>query len=119
MMKKLLFFRSSASSGGNNTQISPPAKEKRIDWEKPDKLDKSRSKKNVPENHTFGDTPTLRRSLSFSSGSFYDGWVGQMNCQDQSGSPRGGTNVQHKKSNHSSSRYAVYFLLAGCLDTIN
>nr|GMD01972.1 coiled-coil domain-containing protein 18-like [Ipomoea batatas] len=101
-MKKLFFFRSSASSGGSNTQISPPAKEKRIDGEKPDKPDKSRSKKKVPENHTFGDTPTLRRSLSFSSGSFYDGWVGQMNCQDQSGSPHGDANI--KKSNRSSSR---------------
>ncbi|CAH9091359.1 unnamed protein product [Cuscuta epithymum] len=106
-MKKLFFFRSSALDGVNNTQISQQAKEKNVDRENTSILDKTRSKKKVIETHSSNDKPTLRRSLSFSSGSLYDGWAGQTNCQDESRSPCGGNNGQPKKSNRNSSRRAL------------
>ncbi|VFQ62890.1 unnamed protein product [Cuscuta campestris] len=106
-MKKLFFFKSSAPSGANSTQISPQAKEKQVDRETPGTLDKTKTKKKVSENHSLGDRPSLGRSLSFSSGSLYDGWGVQMDSQDQSRSPCGGNNAHPKKSNRNSSRRAL------------
>lgn len=102
-MKKLFFFKSTASIGGNN--LSPPSKDKQCYWEKPaDIFEKSRSKKKILEDQNSGATPTLRRSLSFSSGSLNDGVVAQRNLLDGSGSPCRGNNVQLRKSGRRSAR---------------
>ncbi|VFQ99370.1 unnamed protein product [Cuscuta campestris] len=94
-MKKLFFFRSSTSSAGND--ISPPSKDKECNWEKRvDTLEKSRSKKQSLEHYNFGDTPSLRRSLSFSSTSVNNG-VAIRNLEDGSESISRGS-AQLRKS---------------------
>ncbi|CAN4096054.1 unnamed protein product [Withania somnifera] len=67
-MKKFFFFRSSSNDANNNP--SPPSKEKEA------------------------SSPSLRRSVSLSSGSFYDG----------GGSPRHSKKVHPRKSGRDSSR---------------
>ncbi|CAH9121270.1 unnamed protein product [Cuscuta epithymum] len=108
-MKKLFFFRSSASSGGNN--ISPPSKDKQCNWEKPaDTFEKSRSRKQSSEHHqSIGATPTLRRSLSFSSASVNNDDLPGWNFQDESGSPCRVNHFQHRKSGRRPARDRARF----------
>ncbi|XP_031109175.1 protein bicaudal D-like [Ipomoea triloba] len=102
-MKKLFFFKSTASSSGNN--LSPPSKDRQCYWEKPaDIFEKSRSRKKILEDQNSGATPTLRRSLSLSSGSLNDGVVAHRDFLDGSGSQCRGNNVQVRKSGRRSSR---------------
>ncbi|KAK4353674.1 hypothetical protein RND71_025868 [Anisodus tanguticus] len=82
-MKKFFFFRTS-SNEANNTP-SPPSKEKQF--------------KEV-------SAPSLRRSLSLSSGSFYDSGLGKKNFRDSNRSPCHSKKVHSKKSGRDSCRYA-------------
>ncbi|CAK9155099.1 unnamed protein product [Ilex paraguariensis] len=87
-MKKFFFFRSSAHSNGNTSQAQPPSRDKQ-----------------VSENQTFGTSPYLRRSLSYSSGNPYNGGLGYRNLNSQSGSPcSSSSNIPLKQSGRHSSR---------------
>lgn len=77
-MKKFFFFRSSSNDANNKP--SPPSKEKEV------------------------SSPSLRRSVSLSSGSFYDGGSGKKNFKDLSRSPCHSKKVHPKKSGRDSSR---------------
>ncbi|XP_052204074.1 uncharacterized protein LOC127809350 [Diospyros lotus] len=123
-MKKLFFFRSASSSGNNNPAPSP-SKGKQPYWENPsnngvnaqatNKAENSfrsprglsKNRKQVFENQTSGNTPCLRRSLSFSSAVLHEGLLGQGNltCFDHNGSPCGGNDISHKQSDQRSSRW--------------
>ncbi|XP_009623925.1 MAR-binding filament-like protein 1 isoform X1 [Nicotiana tomentosiformis] len=83
-MKKFFFFRT--SSNDVNNIPSPPSKDKSSD-----NIDKSKSKKEV-------SSPSLRRSVSLSSGSFYDSGLGQRNFRDPSRSPCHSKRAHPKKS---------------------
>ncbi|XP_060212597.1 uncharacterized protein LOC132640151 [Lycium barbarum] len=83
-MKKFFFFRTSSSDANNNR--SPPSS---------DSIGKSQSRKEV-------SSPCLRRSLSLSSGSFYDS--GKKNFTDPSRSPCHSKKVHPKKSGRDSCR---------------
>ncbi|XP_075502707.1 uncharacterized protein LOC142540442 [Primulina tabacum] len=98
-MKKLFFFR---SNNGNGNQVSPPSTDKRIYCEKP--AEKSRINKHDSEDGVYGDAPCLRRSLSFSSGSFYEAGKRTKNYANQNGSPCSTSHHSHKQSIQSSSR---------------
>ncbi|KAI3470693.1 hypothetical protein Pfo_027356 [Paulownia fortunei] len=103
-MKKLFFFRSHSSNSANNNQLSPPSTDKQVYWEKPtEKVDKSVKNKHGSEDQVFGSTPCLRRSLSFSSGSFYDTGKGLRNNGNQTGSPCSASYYSNKQSGHHSS----------------
>lgn len=95
-MKKFFFFRTSSNDANNN--LSPPSKEKSSN-----SIDKSQSRKEV-------SSPSLRRSLSLSSGSFYDTGSGKKNFRDPSRSPCHNKKVHPKKSGRDSCRYASHFL---------
>ncbi|KAF3646550.1 putative macrophage erythroblast attacher-like isoform X1 [Capsicum annuum] len=77
-MKKFFFFRSSTNDA--NKTPSPPSKSKEV------------------------SSPSLRRSVSLSSGSFYDSGSGKKNFRDLSKSPCHSKKVQPKKSGRDSSR---------------
>ncbi|KAK2979317.1 hypothetical protein RJ640_013281 [Escallonia rubra] len=107
-MKKLFFFRSSASSNGNNSQVSPPSKDKQLHWENPADDNKSRTKK-VSGSQTFDNSPCLRRSHSYSSGTVRDGGLGERNysCSNiQNGSPSSSSSLK-RSDPRSSCRRAV------------
>ncbi|XP_047939623.1 COP1-interactive protein 1-like [Salvia hispanica] len=100
-MKKLFFFKSQSS---NN--VSQPATDKQVYWEKPtEKADKSVKNKHAAEDQVYGSTPSLRRSLSFSSGSFHDAGKGMRNYSEQTGSPHSSGHHPNKQPGHHSSRY--------------
>ncbi|KAL1542253.1 myosin-15-like [Salvia divinorum] len=99
-MKKLFFFKSQSS---NN--VSQPSTDKQVYWEKPtEKADKSVKNKHAAEDQVFGSTPSLRRSLSFSSGSLYDTGKGLRNYSEQAGSPHSSGYYPNKQPGHHSSR---------------
>ncbi|KAH6761963.1 hypothetical protein C2S52_019396 [Perilla frutescens var. hirtella] len=102
-MKKLFFFRSSNTANSNH--FSPPSTDKQVSWEKPtERVDKSGKTKHASEDQVFGNTPCLRRSLSFSSGSLYDTGKGLKNSDEQTGSPHSSSYYPNKQSGHRSSR---------------
>lgn len=111
-MKKLFFFRSSASSNENNSPITPPSKDKQVYWEKKSTdgglnnqaVHNSRTRKPVPEYHNFATSPSLRRSLSFSSGTPRDRQINLSRFTNQNESPCSTSNVSLKQSDHRSSR---------------
>ncbi|XP_049404485.1 uncharacterized protein LOC125867940 [Solanum stenotomum] len=88
-MKRFFFFRTSSNDANNP---SPPSKEKSSN-----SIDKSQSRKEV-------SSPSLRRSLSLSSGSFYDSGSGKKNFRDPSRSPCHNKKVHPKKSGRDSCR---------------
>ncbi|CAK9142939.1 unnamed protein product [Ilex paraguariensis] len=105
MMKKLFFFRSSSSGCGNEIEVPPPSTDKQVYSEKPSDCNMARTKKHVSETQKFGTSPCLRRSLSFSSGSIYDGGLGQRNLSNPSGSPcSSSSNIPLKQPGRHSSR---------------
>ncbi|KAM7499215.1 hypothetical protein LguiA_023629 [Lonicera macranthoides] len=114
-MKKLFFFRSSASSNENNSPITPPSKDKQVYWEKKSTdgglnnqaAHNSRTRKPVPEYHNFATSPSLRRSLSFSSGTPRDRQINLSRFTNQNESPCSTSNVSLKQSDHRSSRYCT------------
>lgn len=85
MMKNNFFFFRSSTNDANKTP-SPPLKSKEVSsW----------------------------RSVSLSSGSFYDSGSGKKNFTDLSKSPHGHSKKVHpKKSGRDSSRYAYHFAVA-------
>ncbi|KAK4425200.1 hypothetical protein Salat_1713900 [Sesamum alatum] len=103
-MKKLFFFRSHSSNSTNSNQLSPPSTDKQVYWEKPtERSEKSTKNKHGSEDQVFVAAPSLRRSLSFSSGSLYDTGKGIRNS-DQTGSPCSTSYYSNKQSRHHSSR---------------
>ncbi|CAA0814072.1 Unknown protein [Striga hermonthica] len=66
-MKKLFSFMSHSSNNTSNNQLSPPPI---------DRVNKPGKNKHGSEDPVFGRAPCLSRSLSFSSGSVFDGGKG-------------------------------------------
>ncbi|CAA0833597.1 Unknown protein [Striga hermonthica] len=77
-MKKLFYRRSHSNNSSSNNQLSPPPA---------GRINKSGKNKHGSEDPVFGSTHSLRRSSSFSSGSFFDGGKGPTNNANQTGSP--------------------------------
>lgn len=96
-MKKFFFFRT--SSNDVNNIPSAPSKDKSSD-----NIDKSKNKKEV-------SSPSLRRSVSLSSGSFYDSGLGQRNFRDPSRSPCHSKRAHPKKSGRDPCRRYVFHFL--------
>ncbi|CAI9091507.1 OLC1v1026560C1 [Oldenlandia corymbosa var. corymbosa] len=108
-MKKLFFFRSSSSSGSNNNKSSPTSTHEQgyLDIQ-PDGGEKSRNKKQVPENNTATNAPFLRRSRSSSSAAIFDGGNGRRRSgMDQPESPLSTSNSSLKQLGRHSSRHAM------------
>ncbi|KAJ9539959.1 LOW QUALITY PROTEIN: hypothetical protein OSB04_026465 [Centaurea solstitialis] len=103
-MKKLFFFKSSASSNGTNNNLSPSqSKDKQLNSEKSLERTprKPRSKKAAYEDQ---NTPVLRKSRSYSSGTVHDSGL----LITQSDSPcSSSSNFSHKQSASRSSRRAL------------
>ncbi|KAK9061226.1 hypothetical protein SSX86_018406 [Deinandra increscens subsp. villosa] len=102
MMKKLFFFKASTSTDGTNNSVPSPSKEKQLRSENSSGdvrqgTRESRSKKAAYEDHDQ-NRPSLRRSRSFSSGTFQDCGL----LRTQSDSPcSSSSNISQK---HSASR---------------
>ncbi|KAH6756443.1 hypothetical protein C2S53_002444 [Perilla frutescens var. hirtella] len=89
----------------DNNHLSPSSTDKQVSWEKPtERVDKSGKTKHASEDQVFGNTPCLRRSLSFSSGTLYDTGKGLKNSNEQTGSPHSSSYYPNKQSGHRSSR---------------
>ncbi|KAI3721344.1 hypothetical protein L2E82_32353 [Cichorium intybus] len=102
-MKKLFFFKSSSTSNNLPNNLAPSQSKENLLGDGLQESRKSRSKKAAFEDQNQIQSPHLRRSRSFSSGSFHDNLLRTQSDSACSSS----SNISHKQCAPRSSRRAL------------